>query len=151
MIQCLEMPPQSAVEIWPDLKPYVAAAVAHDIANTVSVEGIFEQVKSGYARVLLCFDSAGKILSASVVQIFKDRAEELVLHVLCTAGQDSDQWLHLLFAKCNEMAAAQECSGITMTGRPGWARELRKFGFKTEIVTMRAPVMAVEQKREAMQ
>jgi hypothetical protein len=60
--------------------------------------------------------------------------------VIATGGDRSHEWLEILTAFLRDMAENEKCAGVTMAGRPGWARKLTKFGFKTDMVSMRMEI-----------
>ena len=136
MIHCTEIPASSALEFWADIEPYVIKALAYDLTNSTSIAKLQEQISVGYARVLVCADGE-QILAATVVQLFKNTNDERILHVVCTAGEGASAWLDTLVQALQDMAQAEDCAGITLTGRPGWTRKLNKYGFRMEVVTMR--------------
>lgn len=135
-IYCTEIPATSALEFWPELQPYIARALAFDLYASTSVDKLKEQVRTGYARVLLCTDGDA-ILSATLVQLAKNTLDERLLHVVCTAGGKSADWLPVLREHLLEIARSEDCAAVTLSGRPGWARKLKTLGFKMDHVTMR--------------
>lgn len=139
MIRILELQPNQAVEVWDELVPYVQKALAFDIYATITLDEIEKQVTQGYARVLICADGE-RLLAANVVQLFKNAMGERVLHVLATAGDEAHRWLAELIDALNDLAAMEGAVAVTMSGRPGWARKLRPYGFKIDNVQMRRAV-----------
>ena len=138
MIAVNEMEPDAAMALWPDLEEYVAAALEHDPFISVTVAEVEQQLAGGYARLLVTTDG-DEILGATVVQMFRAGAGR-VIHVLTTAGVELDRWLADLVDAVEAIAQANNGVAITMSGRPGWTRTLRQFGFKTQHVQMRREV-----------
>ena len=139
MIAVNEMDKEAAAALWPDIEPFVERALRHDPFVTHTAEVVGQQLAAGYARLLLSSDDE-QILGATVVQLY--RAENgRALHVLTTSGVQMDTWLDDLVDELRSMAKANNCVAVCMSGRPGWTRELRKYGFKTHHVQM---VMEVE-------
>ena len=138
MIKVNEMEAEEAMKLWPDLEEYVAAALEHDPYISVTVAEVEQQLSKGYARLLVTTDD-NEILGATVVQMFRAGAGR-VIHVLTTAGVELDRWLSDLVDAVEALAQANNGVAITMSGRPGWTRTLRKFGFKTQHVQMRREV-----------
>ena len=135
-LRCTEVPAESALEFWSEVEPFVIRALAYDEMNSTSTGKLRDQVSTGFARVLVCSDD-DKLISATIVQLHKNVLDERILHVVATAGQDGDDWFPILFEGLKDMARAEECDAITMSGRPGWARKLTRYGFKTDHVHMR--------------
>ncbi len=138
-IQIVELQAEQASQVWDELVPYVQKALAFDIYATITLAEIEKQVRQGYARVLICADGE-RLMAANVVQLFKNAMGERVLHVLATAGDEAHRWLAELIDALNDLAAMEGAVAVTMSGRPGWARKLRPYGFKTDNVQMRRAV-----------
>lgn len=140
MISVNEMSQDEAAALWPDIEQYVERALRHDPFVTATAEIVGQQLATGYARLLLAVRDDANILGATVVQLY--RAENgRALHVLTTSGVEMETWLDALIEALREMAQANNCIAVCMSGRPGWTRELRKYGFRTHHVQM---VMEVE-------
>ena len=135
-VSCTEIPWESALELWSEIEPYIVSALEYDLYASTSSEKIKAQVGTGFARVLVC-TADDEIKSATIVQLHKNTRQERVLHVVCTAGNKSEDWLPALVDALKAIAAEESCDGITIAGRPGWARKLRQFGFRTAQIVMR--------------
>jgi hypothetical protein len=135
-VHCTEIDGKTTLEFWPELESFVIEALSYDLYNSITLQQLQRQIETGFARTLLCADD-DRLLSVTIIQLFRNTQDERILHVLCTAGEDSNAWLATLFGALREMSSDQECDAITMAGRPGWARKLRQYGFKTDQVHMR--------------
>ncbi len=135
-VHCTEIDGKDTLEFWPELEPYVIEALSYDLYNSITLPQLKRQIETGFARTLLCADD-DRLLSVTILQLFKNTHDERILHVVCTAGQDSNAWLTELIDMLQSMALEQQCDAVTMAGRPGWARKLRHYGFKTDQVHMR--------------
>ena len=138
MITVNQLETEASVALWPDLAPYISRALAFDPFESITLERIAEQVATGYARLLVAVKDE-QILGATVVQMFK-KNDERVLHVLTTAGVDLEEWLPALIDELVTLAEEHNSAVITMSGRPGWSKKLRPFGFRTAHVQMRLEV-----------
>ncbi len=134
-VNIIELKAQTAIEFWPELVPFVLKALDFDPYQTVTVGELLEQVQKGFARVLIAVDGP-QLLSATLIQLFKTVSGDRVLHVVTTAGENSNDWLPALIDKFREIAATESCQRVTMSGRPGWTKKVNKFGFKVAHVTM---------------
>ena len=135
-IHCTEINGKDTLEFWPELEPFVIDALSYDLYNSITLAKLKHQIETGYARTLLCADD-DRLLSVTIIQLFKNTHDERILHVVCTAGKDSNAWLTELIDMLQSMAREQQCDAVTMAGRPGWARKLRHYGFTTDQVHMR--------------
>ena len=136
MMKCDDLDPIEALKLWPIMEPLVVRALAYDAYASTTPEKLQKQVATGFARVLACSED-GELISATLVQLYLNTAQERILHVVCTAGAMADDWLPDLDDKLKEIAADQDCAAITLSGRPGWVRKLRRFGYRTDQVIMR--------------
>lgn len=135
---CQEIPWDYALKLWSEIEPFVIQALEYDLYGSTSTEKIKKQVSTGFARVLVCTATTDDaILSATIVQLHQNVKQERVLHVVTTAGTNSTAWLPALVEAWKLIAAEQSCDAITLAGRPGWARKMKQFGFKTEQIVMR--------------
>ena len=135
-IHCTELAGTDTIEFWAELEPFVIDALAFDLYNSITLKDLRRQIETGFARTLLCADD-DRLLSVTILQLFKNTHDERILHVVCTAGEDSNAWLACLVDSLQSMAKQENCDAVTMAGRPGWARKLRNYGFKTDQVHMR--------------
>ena len=136
MIHAMMLKPDDALEFWPAIEPYIEQALRFDHYRSTNVEKLRVQVERGFAHVIIC--GRGKdIVSATTVQLYQNNQNERLMHVIATAGDEVDEWLDPLWAVIKDMAEAEDCVGVTISGRPGWTRKLHRIGFKTDSVHMR--------------
>ncbi len=134
MIECHQLNVEATEHLWPDLLPHVAEAIARDPYMSISINEVERQLRDGFAQMLVAVDD-GDILGASVVQMFK-RGDKRILHILTTAGVDLVRWMEPMLEEMERLAAVQGIDAITLSGRPGWTRTLRPFGYRTDHVQM---------------
>ena len=137
----------ASMALWPDIEPFVAAALARDPWQSTTTREIAEQLTNEDARLLVAVDQ-GDILGAAVVQMF-NLTTGRVIYVLTTAGDKVDQWLGALVERLVDLAVIHGADGVTLTGRPGWSKMLLKYGFKTDQVQMRLEVADERRKKQA--
>ena len=139
MTEVMQLTPEQAEAFWPTLSPHISSALQHDHLDPVPLDELLRQVREGYAMVLVSHDESD-LMSATVIQLFRTTSGENLVHVLATAGDRSEEWLPALIDKFREIGQAEGAAAVTMTGRPGWAKKLRRFGFKTDQVSMRLSI-----------
>jgi len=147
-VKIIQLEPANAIEFWPELVPFILKALDFDPYQTVTVRELLEQVQKGFARVLIAVNG-GELLSATVIQLFKTVSGDRVLHVVTTAGENSNAWLPALIDKFREIAVTEGCARVTMSGRPGWTKKVNKFGFKVAHVTMEMRIQSNGQLRQS--
>lgn len=108
---------------------HIEAALAHGGATHT-----FEDVRDGILTGKMQIWPAQRGMAVTEIIQYPRRK---VLHCFL-AGGDMDQILDMI-----ESAVAwgrgQGCDGLTLSGRLGWDRVLRKHGFKPILVTMEKP------------
>jgi len=137
----------ASMALWPDIEPFVAAALARDPWESTTTQEVAEQLASDDALLLVAVDQ-GDILGAAVVQLFNLRTGKVV-YVLTTAGDKLDLWVAPMVERLLDLAVIYGADHVTMTGRPGWARALRKYGFKTDQIQMKLEVANVRRQEQA--
>ena len=147
MIECHQLDAKATEHLWPDLEPHVGQAIVRDPYLSISVAEIDQQLRGGFAQMLVAVDD-GQILGATVVQMFK-RGDKRILHILTTAGVNLDSWLADMLTEIEKVAAAQGIDAITLSGRPGWTRTLRPFGYRTDHVQMIKEVANGSEQKQA--
>ena len=140
MSECIVLNTEDARLAWVAVRPEVERALDHDPMQSVDAEELETLVFSGHARVLLAFDDDGTIQCAAVVQLMELPNADRVIHVTTTAGRARDEWLASLIDKFQQLAREEGCTAVTMAGRPGWAKVLPAYGFRTTQIQMVLPV-----------
>lgn len=134
MIECHQLSAEATSHLWPDLRVHVELALARDPYESIVSEEVEQQLKSGFAQLLVAVDD-GRILGTSVVQMFK-RGQLRILHILIVAGVEMERWTEPMLAEYEALAEVQDIDAITLSGRPGWTRKLTPYGYRTDHVEM---------------
>lgn len=130
-----QLDPAIALEFFPELQPYVEAALAHDPYNDITMEGVQHQIEHGYCQVLIAVDGE-QLLGATLITVNANNAGERELHVVATAGENVRGWLPILIEALRDIARAENAVRVTMSGRPGWGKVVNEYGFKVTHVSM---------------
>ncbi len=113
---------------------YMARALEYDVFDELTPAKLLERAERGELLVLVV-QGEGESEGVATVEIVDSDAGRSA-HVLTLAGVGIEFWLGELDAAVTALAREQQCDAVTMTGRPGWTRQLASHGFRTRQVTM---------------
>ncbi len=131
--------PASAHQHWQDcFRPMIADALAKSPLSSDEPHAVLDKIMATQA-MLLQIDNGTELLACAVVELAQGKAGPL-LHVYAVAGVRMNEWLDTFIDKLRAIAAKLGAVAISMTGRPGWCKELPSYGFQTELITMTARV-----------
>lgn len=113
-----------------DLEQYLrAAANQHPLESDNDVREFLAGAVLG--RGLVSSITLGELEVGTVAcELIRDRNGDRVLWVRYLVGERMDYWLGDLTAWLQEVARAEGCTRIGLSGRRGWIRELSRFGYK---------------------
>ncbi len=92
--------------------------------------GLYDKIMTQHCRLWVIAVDGNIVGSATteVIQYTKYRS----LHVSFLGGDKMSEWLSDFILKLKEYAKHNNCTTIEQTGRKGWLRELKKYGFEQE-------------------
>lgn len=98
-----------------------------------------EGLENGAFRLLVVMDAAKWVRFVGIVGT-EDYPTGCVLHVYYGTGLDLEQYLERLLETLQVFASQWDCTMVTISGRLGWMRKLKPYGYEFESVRMFAPV-----------
>lgn len=110
---------------WPDVSPLLEKALEHG-AGDLTLDYVYNDLKSGEEILLVVWDK--EIKAAITMEIVEGRRTRWVNTVLC-GGTDADSWLQEWLDAAVRIAEEQEAE-LLATGRRGWLRKLKPYGFE---------------------
>ena len=129
------VPNSVAIEHWEDTyKLLIATALEQSPIASDNPDAVLEKINACTAG-LMQVDMDGETVAIAVLEQAEGK-EGPLLHVYALTGWQSHKWLGRMAETLNEAARAIGAIAVSMTGRPGWARTLPQYGFRTEMVTM---------------
>ena len=122
MYEITAIPKEKVDEYWDDLKPFFEAANASYpfSLNKYSIEAIYDDAIFGEILLIKIGDVA-----AAALEIAGES-----LHGVSLAGEDMDEWLGDLDVYLKAMAKELGLKEITLLGRKGWSKVLKKFNYE---------------------
>lgn len=126
MIEIFRVPSGMAYQAWPDIAPLIAEAIEmaegrHTIATTLN------GVSSGHMTALVALSQAKPIMGC-VIQVALYPAEKWLQIPFC-GGSRMGEWLPQLVDTIDAFAYNEQCVGVEISGRGGWARVLAPHGY----------------------
>lgn len=122
----LYVPTGRVLPLWPCLKPHIETALAHSAGEYIA-EDLLDLALATQAQLWAAL-ADGAVVGAACTQLI-DYPRKRSLHVIALAGREFDGWAGRCVAESNAFARSQGCDFIRITGRRGWARRLRKYGY----------------------
>lgn len=110
---------------WPTVEPLLEMALEHGDGD-LTIEDVYSDLMDGTQILLIAYNQG--IKAAITMEIVTGRRSRWLNVVLC-GGEDSDEWLEEWKEAAEQIAEEQEAS-LMVTGRRGWLKKLKPFGFK---------------------
>lgn len=111
--------------IWPQLVPFIDAALKVDPLGRYRVQDILDYALCGRLRLWVSYDqdlrSFEMVGATEIVQFPACR----VCHVWFVGGRNMKAWLGEILSMIEDYARAQGCDHMTSSGRRGWIRATR--------------------------
>lgn len=118
--------------IWNQVKPHIDAALYYTKGEMVA-EGIKEKLLTGEDLLLLAVEDG---ILASIVCEIVQTATIKVCHVVACGGVRADIWLDKWYEIIVPLAKEQGCQRISLSGRKGWEKKLKRYGFEHAYTTL---------------
>ena len=116
-------------EYWPYVKPFVDLAMRR--STTEITDQVYEALKGKSARLWLSVND-GTIQSVCIVQV-SERPKNKICSIWICAGSNRKEWMQFI-ETIEAWAKSNGCTRMRHEARMGWARELKKYGYKTSHV-----------------
>lgn len=117
------IPRSDVLDYWPKVFAWLDQAYAK--TDLPLPETCRDDLVSGHKQLWIAWAPEGKILCAVLTRLAKMRSG-LHCEVVAAAGVEVERWIFGM-ATIEEYAKREGCSKVTIQGRPGWARLLRKY------------------------
>jgi hypothetical protein len=119
------MPLWSVHEVWVSREAQIAKALRDTYHQ--STDELLHMCLADHAQLW-----AGKLFTA--VTVVKE-GEPRILQIVALAGQDRGVWLGELVESWREFARETGCKIMLATGRKGWKRDFKLYGFRVTKIT----------------
>lgn len=120
-MQISEIPPEQVTFFWPSAKKFIEASQRRGPTD-MTTQDILNELRTDERWRLLIFDC---FAGAAVVRVWDDW-----LHVVAIGGKLDKGWEDEFFLWLSLVAGRMGSKYITLGGRRGWERKLKRLGFK---------------------
>lgn len=110
---------------WLKVKPLLESALEYGDGD-LTIEDVYSDLMDGTQVLLVVYD--GPIKAAITMEMVKGRRKRWMNTVLC-GGSDTNDWLPEWMDAAEELAREQGAE-LMVTGRRGWLKKLKPFGFQ---------------------
>lgn len=129
MVEIFHAPPAIIPMAWIDIAPLIAPAVdlaggRHTLATTL------DRLQNARMQALVGLVNAKPVM-ACVTQVALYPAQKWLQVPFC-GGRGMKLWLEPLLDAIDGLAYDNGCVGIEISGRGGWVRVLRKYGYRPD-------------------
>ena len=130
-----QMPAGIAEVMWESFKPYLELALADYPMEPTSMAELEREVRSGRLILLQIADGQGTRAICGI-RFVRDRQGEKVLHMAYIAGDSHEMWVDELHTYIWDLARAERCRWISLTGRPGWRKVLERYNDNPKVISL---------------
>lgn len=127
-IKIAAIKPEVVHIIWPLVEGYLEKAIHHSNGE-LSIEGVLQQLIDEQMLLLVVYKDSS-IIAAFVVEKRTFMTGKSVINILVLGGSDMDSWVSQAIDVVERLGVEQNCSEIYGIGRVGWAKFMKKKGFR---------------------
>jgi hypothetical protein len=109
------------------IRPLIKKLGVH-MGNRFDEETLIETLKEGKMSLWISFNEEGLIRAFAATAIHEYPLRKVFSCIFC-AGEKMDEWADDMMSMLMSYARDNGCRSIELTGRPGWTRYLKRYGF----------------------
>lgn len=121
------VPREHVHEIEGHLRPLIRKLGSH-LGNRFDEDTLVAALAAGKMDLWIAFNDAGNILCFAATAIHEYPLRKVFSCIFC-AGDEMDKWADSMMSMLTSYARDSGCKSIELTGRPGWTRFLKRYGF----------------------
>ena len=133
MIKIVAIESNQIETAWPRVKGHIQAAL-DKAKGELSIETIKDRLLNKTSMLLVAAD--GIVILASIVCELVETESGRVCHIIAAGGKHADTWLDEWYNQIVPIAKDQGCVRISLNGRKGWEKKLKKYGFNHAYTTL---------------
>jgi len=132
LVSIVAIAPDKIDLIWQRVKPHIDAALSYT-KGELDADSIKDKLEKGEDLLLLAIEEG---ILASIVCEIVQTATIKVCHVVACGGVRADIWLDKWYEIIVPLAKEQGCQRISISGRKGWEKKLKVYGFNHAYTTL---------------
>lgn len=121
------IPKECIALIEEQLRPLIRKLGSH-LCNRFDEDTLVAALTAGKMDLWIAFDDAEKILCFAATAIHEYPLRKVFSCIFC-AGEKMEEWAEDMMSMLMSCARDNGCQSIELTGRPGWTRYLKRYGF----------------------
>lgn len=121
------VPKEHVHEIEGQLRPLIRKLGSH-LGNRFDEDTLVAALVAGRMDLWISFDETGAIVCFAATAVHEYPLRKVFSCIFC-AGDHMDLWADKMMSMLMDYARDCGCASIELTGRPGWTRFLKRYGF----------------------
>ncbi len=126
--------PSELAASWDEHEALYRRALEYSWQASDTAENVAKALAQGTAWAIDVVMGDDLLASAVVERIETKKGP--VLNIWCCAGDAMDQWLGDILEAIENWALVVQADSVMLSGRQGWQRELKEYGYKTSNITL---------------
>ncbi len=122
---------QNIANVWPKISHWVVEISGGRATSAETLDQLFK----GLTTLWLAFDDETlepKGFATTRITVYPNLR---ALTIVMLGGIEFSEWEELMHDAMVLFAKANECTVLELYGRPGWSRQLKRFGWETKFIT----------------
>lgn len=133
MIHVIAMPPGEIYRLWDEVKVQIGSALEYT-RGELDLDQVLKDLEKNRCLLMLIIENS--VILGSIVIEFVQMAKVKVAHIIACGGERVDDWLYDWWEEFLPVAKEQNCTRVSVSGRPGWVKKLSCLGFKHAYTTV---------------
>lgn len=111
---------------WDEIKPFIELGLEHaqDELTAIDVYNLIKQ----HVVVPIVMGYEGEILAVVTLEL-SEKPNKRIMSLMTAGGTSIDKWLDEFLEIATQLAVEQNCDAIYITGRRGWEKKLKRYGY----------------------
>ena len=122
------VPPDYVINVWAEVAPILSRALK-TAEGRYTIADLFEECCGGGQTLWIAFDDQKRIVGALTTRVVNYPSRKMLSGQFC-GGTRMAEWQDQMLRILDIWAKDNDCSGFVMTGRYGWERILRRYGWR---------------------
>lgn len=131
------------MEIWRLVAPLLSPAIDVTGGRTDMGE-VFRRLRAGQHILWVARDDDGPVVAAFTTRVAQYPLKRMLVVDAC-GGSEMGEWLAVVVDTFRRFARDSGLDGVEMYGRAGWARALRRYGWRSPLVLCEIDVADAQQ------
>jgi len=132
------VPPQMVPLVWDKAEPLIQRG-AERAPDDISIDKTYNKLITG-SQLLILITKGTEVIAVNVLDTKTTDAGVKYLFIHITAGDELESWVAQFLEVAKAIAKEYGCKKIRGTGRPGWARKLKQYGWEASHQTVECEV-----------